>query len=79
MAEIKAKAAQKAGKPYEGRSGHPWQEWLVVMDDGTQRRTAVPASGDGSGARAAKRNAEGDGPWRHLDQPSYRESARRQS
>ena len=73
---IRAKKAHKDGKPYVGLSGHPWQCWLVEMEDGTRRRTGTPASGGGSGPRAARQNAE-DGPCRSEDQPSWRESVQR--
>jgi hypothetical protein len=66
--------ARKDGKPYQSRSGHPWQEYLVTMKDGSVRRTAVPSRGPGSGSRAARRNAEGGGSWRFPDQPTYAES-----
>lgn len=73
---VRAKKARMDGEPYISLSGHPWQCWLVAMEDGTQRRTATPASGGGSGPRAARQNAE-QGPCRSLDQPSWRESVQR--
>jgi hypothetical protein len=70
---VRARKAHQAGEPYFGLSGHPWQEWLVTMEDGTRRRTSAPASGGGSGPRAARKNAE-EGPYRDLSQPTYRQS-----
>jgi hypothetical protein len=70
---VKAKKAHKDGEPYISLSGYPWQCWLVTMEDGTQRRTATPAFGGGSGARTARQNAE-EAPYRDLSQPSWRES-----
>ena len=74
---VKAKRARKDGQRHISLSGYPWQEWLVTMTDGTVRRTHVPASGRGSGPRAARRDAEGEGPYRDLSQPTYKESIQR--
>jgi hypothetical protein len=70
---VRAMRAHRDGEAYISLSGHPWQCWLVVMEDGTRRRTATPASGGGSGARAARQNAE-EAPYRLESQPSWRES-----
>ena len=74
--DIRAKAARKTGEPYLGYGGHPYQEYLVTMADGTERRTTVPVSDGVRAPQTAKRNAEGAGPWRHPSQPSYRQTHR---
>lgn len=63
---LRAVRVSKLGPEYESRSGYLWQWYALVMDDGTERHTAVPA-----GPRASKTSREptGAGHWHRPDLP----------
>jgi len=52
--EIKPRKAVKTGKPYRGHAGSTYQDYIVTMSDGSERRTSVVTAYGNQSAAVAK-------------------------
>jgi hypothetical protein len=71
---VRVTRVRKLGLAYKSRSGHAWQWYALLMSDGTERHTSVPAGHRAAAAARrnvtpARRDPDGAGHWHRPDLP----------